>query len=160
MNNTYYPEVDPTWFLPLRVIFTALQGDPLWLERPECPYDEETCSAIREVWLQQRGERTERATRTAKPLGDSEDRWTQLEEELTTLYDELRNFQSGVSIDDAKEHMAVFRTATSLLDKLVGLSERANNVKSVSEFRARVLGVFDEILTPDQRSTAMEKLAQ
>lgn len=154
----YYPEFDAGWLLPLRLVFESMQGDPLWLERQECPYDTEMTAALRDLWTKFRAKAETKAVKSN--LANADDKWTQLSEEMTNLFDELKNFSSDISIDDVKEQMAYFRTATSLLDKITGLAERIHNVKTVSDFRGRVLQVFDEVLTPEQRTIAMEKLAQ
>ena len=157
MNNSYYPELDVGNLLPLKVVFGSMANDPLWLERAECPYDVDQVEALREMWLafRVRGEKVAR-----EPVEETGDKWGDLEAELNQLYHDLRTYSGTVEEGDAKEKMAYFRTATSLLDKMVGLSERAHNVKSVSDFQARVIAVFDEILSGEQRTRAMEMLGE
>ena len=162
MENSFYPEVDHTWLLPLQVIFDNMANDPLWLERNECPYDPDVVNALRTVWMKFKikpivvvgagGER--------KSLADADNTWAQLTIEMTKLFDELRNFSQDIDEADVKEKMAYYRTATALLERIAGLGERANNVKSVSDFHSKVLSVFDAVLDPAQRTRAMEMLAQ
>ena len=158
MNMNYYPEVDSSWLLPLRLVFESIQADPLWLERADCPYDKDTVESLRGLWAKVRT-RSE-AVIPKSDIASADDKWTQLSIELLSMFDDLKNFSTDIAVDDVKEKMAYFRTATALLDKITGLAERIHNVKTVSDFRGKVLSVFDEILNPEQRTAAMEKLAQ
>lgn len=158
MNMNYYPEFDQGWLLPLRLVFESMQGDPLWLERNECPYDKSMVDALRGLWLEFKVKAESKVSKS--DLASADDKWTQLAQEMTSLFDDLKDFSSKIVIEDVKEQMAYFRTATALLDKITGLAERIHNVKTVSDFRGRVLQVFDEVLSPEQRTIAMEKLAQ
>ena len=167
MNSAYYPDIEASALLHCRSIFDQMADDPLWLERPGCHYDDDLKDKIRALWG--RGKVVSAVAQVVEPApvilgGEGKNPWDGVGEELTSLYNELRNFKGVVGEDgevipiEAKDQMAFFRTATSLLDKIVGLSERANNVKSVSEFTSRVIAVFDEVLTPQQRTQAMSKL--
>jgi hypothetical protein len=168
MSETYYPELEPGGLLPVRIIFTALLADPLWLERPACPYEPQLCEEIRDLWIKVRArkETSSAAAPRDVTIRSGITQWDDLGTELLNLYNELRTFSSTGAGDDegggldAKEQLAFFRTATSLMDKLVGLGERTHNIKSVSQFQAAVLNVFEQVLTPEQRTQAMELLGE
>lgn len=168
MSNSYYPEIEPGALLPVSLLFQNLLNDPLWLERPACPYETEVKEAIRDLWIMVRQRpSTNVASATSAAISDGESQWSDVAVELRTLFNDLKTFSaSGVDIDsgasglDPKEQMAYFRTATSLLDKIVSLGERANNIKAVSEFQSSVIKCFDEVLSPEQRTRMMEILGQ
>lgn len=156
MNNAYYPEIDVGLMLPLKVALGSMANDPLWLERAECPYDEETREELGKLFLAFRA-KSEVASAAVEFVA-SGDKWGDLENELTALFTELRTYSNNIPDGDAKEKMAYFRTATSLLDKITGLAERAHNVRSVSQFTSKVISIFDDILSPEQRTLAIERL--
>ena len=54
-----------------------------------------------------------------------------LQDTLTELFDDLKSFEGNIDTPDVKDQMAYFRTATSLLDKIMGMIERSHNVKAV-----------------------------
>jgi hypothetical protein len=54
--------------------------------------------------------------------------------------------------------MTYFRTATSLLEKIVGINERAVGLKHIHDFQQGVLAIFDDELKADQRTRVMERL--
>lgn len=157
----YYPEIDGTTVLPVRLALNQMIDDPLWLDRPQCPYDEETTEVLRALWLEVRGVREKAAQPRAerKPLGEGASKWAELASEAEGLFQELRDFRDGIPIEDTKDRLAYYRTATVLLDKMVALGERSLNLRNVSEFQEKVVSVFDQIMTPEQRTRATEMLA-
>ena len=137
-----------------------MADDPLWLDRPQCPYDEETAEVLRALWIEVRGRREKKAEpRERKPLGEGASKWAELASEAEELFQELREFRDSVPIEDTKDRLAYYRTATVLLDKMVALGERSLNLRNVSEFQERVVSVFDQVMTPEQRTRATEMLA-
>jgi len=158
MNNNFYPDFEPGILMPLKLVFESLRGDPLWLERSACPYDDDTRKFLRDMWIEFRaaGRGTETVSKKVGKGGG--DKWEDLGDELMEIFSQIKAHSEGLGVEDVKERMTTFRTATALLDKIVGLGERVANVKAVSDFQARVMAVFDEILTPDQRTRALEKL--
>ena len=168
MSN-YYPEIELGSLLVAEALIAGDANDPLYLDRRDCPYDAATKEQVREFLIAIKpgegdGPRAGVSSppEAARPAAvmSATDRFGALDGELTRLFDELNNYSRRIDISDTKERLQYYRTATSLLDKLTSLSERIHNVRSVSMFHTRVLAVFDEILTPDQRTLAMEKLEQ
>lgn len=155
MVSNYYPDVTLANLLPVHVIIDRMIDDPLALERPACSYPAEVVASLRSLWAKMKD----------KPGGVREPRevadGTQsLDEELTTLLSDLRSLSVRIAPDDTKDQLNYFRTATALIAKLTDLQERAANVKQIMQFHKRVLGVFDEVLTPEQRTQALRALEQ
>lgn len=159
---SFYPDLDQRMLLPLKVFLQGMQNDPLFLDRPECPYDDDLRASLRDFWLKFRVvTAAERVPTAAAPMvEDGEAKWDSVGAALHSIYKELADFSSAIPESDVKERMAYFRTATALLEKITSLGERTANVREVSQFKALVLQVFDQVLTPDQRTTAMELLKQ
>ena len=152
----FYPQFDPGLLIPLHVAFDQMANDPLWLDRADCHYDEDTKNRLRDIWTLFRVT-PKFDTVEALPI-DDENKWDNLGETMHKLFKELSEYSSNILIDDVKERMAYYRTATALLEKITGLAERIANVKAVHEFTSRVLATFDEVLTPEQRTSAIIKL--
>lgn len=85
-----------------------------------------------------------------------EDKWDALYREVVELYASLKNAKP--SAGDSSESMAYFRTATGLLDKLVGHQERCLGIKQVAEFHKVVLDIMEGVLSEDQRNKVMSLL--
>lgn len=84
------------------------------------------------------------------------DRWEFLYRETQSLFKDLKN--AKVSSGETAEQMSYFRTATSLMEKMISLQERALGLKEISEFQKAVLDVMESVLEPSQRTEVMEKL--
>jgi hypothetical protein len=131
----------------LGLALQLLEQDPGLLADPDCPYSADT-----KAFLEGLGAKTE------VPDGAPADKWAKLERETGRLYDELKDSKDNLSIEDHAERMSYFRTATSLLDKLVGLQERAVGLKAIGTFHQTVLDIMEDILDPGQRTEVMQRL--
>jgi hypothetical protein len=78
--------------------------------------------------------------------------------EVRALFKELQDEKQNLKVKDNTEKMAYFRTATSLLEKLIGLQERANNVHQIGQFYGTVLAVMESELNVDQIHRVRAKL--
>lgn len=131
----------------LGLALQLLQQDPGLLADPECPYSADTVSVL--VGLQGSDE----------PVAETpRDKWDKLERETQHLYDDLKDSKDNLTVEDHAERMSYFRTATSLLDKLVGLQERAVGLKAIGTFHQTVLDIMEDILDPGQRTEVMQRL--
>ncbi len=133
----------------LGLVFDLMKADPGYLDDPDCPYTDETRDFLAK-WVE-------------KPAGETlepKDKWEKLERETQRLYDELKDSKDNLSIEDHAERMSYFRTATSLLDKLVGLQERAVGLRAIGEFHQTVLDIMEEVLDAGQRTEVMNRLKE
>jgi hypothetical protein len=129
------------------VALHLLEQDPGFLTDPEAPYSDATRKAL--------------ASFVKKPVVEAlepRDKWEKLEVETTALYDELKESKDKLTTEDHAERMSYFRTATSLLDKLVGLQERAVGLKAIGTFHQTVLDIMEDVLDPGQRTEVMQRL--
>lgn len=131
----------------LGLVLQLLEQDKGLLSDPDCPYSADT----KAVLVKFGGPEAEVVEAPA-------DKWAKLERETQRLYDELKDSKDNLSIEDHAERMSYFRTATSLLDKLVGLQERAVGLKAIGTFHQTVLDIMEDVLDPGQRTEVMERL--
>lgn len=147
-DDRYYPDVDPEGVWALELVLRSAKDDPTYLL--ESPYDDEVVAALQRIVGQVEQMLDEEL--------DGADKWTRLEVETRRLFDALMAEQAMIGDRENAEKMAFFRTATSLLDKLVGIQERAANLKQVSLFHTTVLTVMEDILDAGQRTEVLERL--
>lgn len=143
----YYPEFDEKSLWALDVIRQNIDQDPEYLDNS--PYTSNEVQSLLKLTRERSGEVAEVAEGS---------KWEILETETTGLYKSLKETFENLKIDDHTERMSYFRTATSLLDKLVGLQERAAGLKKVHEFQQTVLDIMEDILEPGQRTEVMDRL--
>lgn len=87
-------------------------------------------------------------------------KWDRLEHESNELFRALTEAGKNLDERDNAERMAYFRTATSLLDRIVGIQERALNLRKLAQFQQLVLSVMDDVLDGDQRVQVRARLEE
>lgn len=143
----YYPEFDEKSLWALDVIRQNIDQDPEYLENS--PYTSNEIQGLLKLT---------RVKSVAPEAEATASKWEILEIETNGLYQNLKETFENLTIDDHTERMSYFRTATSLLDKLVGLQERAAGLKKVHEFQQTILDIMEDILEAGQRTEVMDRL--
>lgn len=147
-DQVFHPPLDEGMLNDLDTVIQIIQLDPDYL--PMSPYRGETY-----VFLEKFADLlTIKEDEEVEELG----KWGRLEKESNNLFKMLTDFSGKLNEKDNTETMAYFRTATSLLDKIVGIQERAANLKQISMFHDTVLSIMDDVLEPGQRTAVMERL--
>ena len=160
---SFYPpcpnEGDVTFLL--ETVVRHLQEDDQYLDDIECPYGPEL-----RLLLQSMAPKVidpDDMIGRASELEDAnpdEDRWVFLDREVQALYQSLKKQADNLTNSTSAEKMSYFRTATSLLEKLVGLQERTVGLKRISEFHNTVMEIMEDVLSPDQRTRVMDQLGK
>lgn len=132
--------------LPLAL--ELFEADRNVLDDDDCPYSMETRLLLLKLLV--KGDVVAEVT--------PRDKWEKLEQETQALYDDLKESKDNLTTEDHAERMSYFRTATSLLDKLVGLQERAVGLKAIGTFHQVVLDIMEDVLDPGQRTEVMQRL--
>jgi hypothetical protein len=165
MSDYHYPHIDELVGWALQTVLTLASEDSQYLRDPQCPYDEKTKRVIndalsfRQGWQVMKDQEGEKKQETPPSTPISEDEIdSTLAEDLYTVFTELKNYGKTIAQSDQTERMAYFRTATSLLERLVNARERALGVKQIKDFQDTVLTIMEDTLTTDQRTEVMERL--
>jgi hypothetical protein len=149
LMTEYPPELPPGAAFNLDPIIQRMVEDPTFLSH--CPYSEEDKAVLRKLESQ-----IEQIEEEAE-LGP-DDKWSRLEKESNALFKSLTEMGTTLTSRDNTEQMAYFRTATSLLDKIVGIQERTANLKQISRFHDTVLMVMEDVLDAGQRTKVLDQL--
>ena len=131
----------------LNLALHLLEQDPGFLLDEDCPYSEDTRVALKNL-----------AAAEPAAVLEPKDKWELLERETQQLYDDLKDSKEKLGDIDHAERMSYFRTATSLLDKLVGLQERAVGLRAIGQFHQTVLDIMEDVLDAGQRTEVMQRL--
>jgi hypothetical protein len=151
MDDIQYPDFPKESGWALNQILSYLEDDPNYLDH--APYDIDTIEALERCISIQIDE-----TPIEDFSGDA--KWAKLERESNRLFKALTEAGATLNNADQAQKMAYFRTATSLLDKIVGIQERVNNLKQIQEFHSTVLTVMEDILDAGQRTEVLDRLKQ
>jgi hypothetical protein len=162
MSDYHYPDLTDHATWAVKTILTLASEDVLYLRSPDCPYDAQFKNIIDRAIAFGNGSREEKEESTEKPPVSapvSEDEIdSTLAGDLHSVFTELKAYGKTIGQSDQTERMAYFRTATSLLERLVNARERALGVKQIKDFQDTVLTIMEEVLSPDQRTDVMDRL--
>ncbi|WKV22007.1 hypothetical protein Phage2-1_00006 [Achromobacter phage 2-1] len=153
----HYPELGERAEWALGIIATLGTENADYFTHQDCPYEGRTL-----ILLQAMCQTHKEPPQAAVPTTVSDDEVasidTTLEHDLLAVLKDLKHHGASLTNVDQTEKMSYFRTITSLLEKLTMLRERAVGVKQVKEFEGAVLGVMEDVLTPEQRTQVMDGL--
>ncbi len=153
-DDFYYPDLDAKTLKNIAVVQKlALAHPSYWLQ---APYSGEVQLQLQALFQPKKTGSANDAPQTNDLEEDDRDNWEFLYEESKTLYRNLKGAQP--SGDEPAAQMGYFRTATSLLEKLLAMSERANNLKQVSDFYQLIMDIMESVLSASDRTAVMEKL--
>lgn len=155
MSDLFYPDLNVTTLRNLQIV------RQLTLEHPhyfmESPYSGEVENLFKALFPSKSDKGSPEFQEAIGGLDlDGPNKWANLAKEAAKLYTGLSSVKHEA--ESPNEQLSYYKTATNLLEKLVGLEERAMGLKKVHEFHSAVMNVMEEVLTPTQRTDVMEKL--
>ena len=148
-HEAYYPALDEATIKSLKVMQQlSLEHPGYWLE---APYSGVIQRILEDIL------KPKKMIHESAPLDrkDDEEEWEFLYRESHDLYTKLKVAGAGL---EGNELMSFYKTAASLLEKLLQMQERANNLKQISDFYQVVMDIMETELTSDQRTRVMERL--
>lgn len=151
--SDFYPPLPERAAWAVDIILQNMAQDPEYLAYS--PYSREELAILERLTG---GAAARRAADADEIEVVGEGKWARLESESNKLFKSLTEFSSKLNERDNAEQMAYFRTATSLLDKIVNIQERAANLKQISMFHDTVLRVMEDVLDAGQRTEVMTQL--
>lgn len=147
--SDYFPDIDTDAL----VLMVELQRqDPEYILRGGFPEE------IEALFLALNGQARPEKVKE-QPLEELS-KWEKLEQESEDLFRSLTEAGKTLDSRDNAEKMAYFRTATTLLERIVGLQERATNLKQLAQFQQTVLSIMDDVLDGDQRMAVRSRLEE
>lgn len=153
--SEYFPPLDSKTLWGLNIIAQQIAEDPDYLAGS--PYLSSDLEVINKM-VGNLAVAAEKTTAAAVTEDAGLDKWQKLEKESNYLFQQLKEFGDTVKAGDVAERMSYFRTATSLMEKLVNLQERALGLKQMSVFQSTVMEILDTLCTADQRTEVMTRL--
>lgn len=139
--SAFYPPLPEKTDWALKVIMANLEEDPDYLKSLDCPYPQDVIDIL---------------DRNTRETGEDID----LVIELEQVYRELRDRKNKLGKDDHAEAMAYFRTATQLMEKLLGLQEKAVGLRQMQQFQRVVLGAMEDLMDADAREELTKRLKE
>jgi hypothetical protein len=142
-NN--YPNITYEQVFNIYTIIQNMRKDKAYIEKS--PYAEPIKKAINLITFT--GE-----SKTLDTEIDTSDLDIRKESEI--LYKQTKALLNSHELDE-KDKASVLKTATTLLEKLLSLIERSENIQYMREFETRVLQIMKKV-TPEQREQFLNEL--
>lgn len=145
----FYPPLTPEVLRTLSQLKALTDQDPDYFKHPDCPYPAENIAFLESLY---------RPGVEAIPPDETDSGGIDLEKEARTLFQEIKTFKSTLGSDSSSEKAQMFRVSTSLMEKLLEITERSKGVKQFEEFKTLILDSMDRYLTPQQKSEFVDEI--
>ena len=177
-SKPYYPVLNLGAIASLKTLRQQLDAHPDYLSREECPYDEDVreelakIMAVREVEkivevpvekiVEKRVEVMVQAAegggkRGPKLKGSGVDN-DEVAKEISDIRKELSQLKTDGKTLQVGDRIQVIKTRAGLVEKMLQMAERAQNVKKMSVFQSTVMGVLDDLMDDERRAEFMRRL--
>lgn len=161
------PSFTPKAKTTIQELSQVLMQNPDILHASSCPYDTNLISAINLIMvigatradpeeMQKLVKSQNVGSMDAEELNEEID----IERESKLLFNKLKQKMQTLDKMENNEQMQVFRTATSLLDKLLAANEKASNIKKFDAFKRYIIDSMDRYLTAKQKTEFVEIMAE
>jgi hypothetical protein len=152
LSDPYYPQLDTATIKALPIMQQLSEEHKAYLLT--APYGGDVLAILERLFAPKK---VIHEQANAPEQDDGEDNWEFLARESKRLYIDLSNTGLGL---EGSDKLAYLKTAAGLLEKLLSMQERANNLKQISEFYALIMTIMEEELSSDQRSKIMIRLEE
>lgn len=161
-DKRQYPTISVSELQKLKVILTNAGDDPKYLDGRICPYDKPTRELLKQLTpdpivqatLGTAGEERGQVGRPKKapvlPLSE-------VETELKELRDDIKQLKTDAKGLESNEQIQIIKTRAALLEKIIGMKERINNLNKMQKFTALVIQTMEDELPQDARLRVIEK---
>lgn len=139
----YYPALGPLVGV-LRLVLTDPEG---YLGDENCPYTDDEKVMLRGP-----------SVVAADPMEEIDLTELDVAEEATKLYRAIQKWGKGLDQSDTAEMATVFRNSTTLLDRLLTIASKANDIKELMMWKAKLLQFMEDVLDEDQRIAFEQRL--
>ncbi|MDR3436422.1 hypothetical protein [Telmatospirillum sp.] len=149
-----YPNITSDKCLPFKELSQRLLEDKNYLDQESCPYPELLKSWLKSKFLPHEVSVALEQEEAFDPLDP--DSWDDSAKKSRQLYADLETLRKDTK--DTGESIQIIKAQAGLLERLIAVGDKSLGHRETAEFRQVVLGILEDILTPDQRTQAMARL--
>lgn len=158
MTDRVFPNLPQTLGFSLEAIRQQMEVDPGFLTDQACPYPDQLKGFLRKLVSSNRpeGDPSEDIFKEGQGLDDEAD---SLIREVKTAINSMKRLQRDMeSSDDIGERLQFLKNYSSLMDRYLGIQEKAHGLKQMYEFQRLVIEVMEQVLDKDARLDFKERL--
>lgn len=173
-SKPYYPPLKLATLAPLSTIHQQLEDNPDYLTAKDCPYDAATREHLTKllspkvvevekiVEVEKKVEVLVAAAegggkRGAKPKGSGVN-LDEVAKEISDLRQELKQLKLDSKALQTADKIQMIKLRAGLVEKLIQMDERTNNLKRSSLFQSTVLSILDDLMNDDMRQDFMKRI--
>lgn len=151
-----YPDISFDEVFTIYNIGQNMRRDPTYLE--DSPYSETIRKTIRLIFGQEKAPNSTAPTPTPTQVEAINFADLDVSVETQYLFRETKAILNSNVLDD-RDKATVIKTATSQMEKLINLIERAENINRVRDFESKVLRALKNVL-PEKKEEFLKELAR
>lgn len=158
-DDRIYPSLPPTLGLNLEAIRQQLDFDPGFLQDPKCPYPDQLKTFLRRLVTPSRTGQIDTADVIFKEGDTIDEEADSLIVEVKAALNSMKRLQRDLDAsDDVSERLTFLKNYSSLMDRYLGLQEKAHGLKQMYEFQRLVVETMEQVLDKDARLDFKERL--
>lgn len=158
-----YPSISLTELQKFKTIIDNISTDPSYLDGRKCPYDASTRNLLKSFVIDPVVQATlgnlpeGRQKSGPKPRSPSIP-ISELEKEFNELRQEIQQLKLDAKGLEPHERIQVVKTRAALVEKILSMKERIENIKKQQDFIATVIQIMEDELPQELRLKVIEKL--
>ena len=154
-----YPPLPQTLGLSLEAIRTQMDFDPGFLVDPKCPYPEQLKLFLRRLVTSSRSGHDDTVDALFHEGQTLDEEADSLITEVKAALNSMKRLQRDLDAsDDVGERLQFLKNYSALMDRYLGLQEKAHGLKQMYEFQRLVVDTMEQVLDKDQRLDFKERL--
>lgn len=163
MTNEKYPPLDLSQLLyAIQVIENSVDDDK-YLDPSECPYDEAIRKRLNKLSLWITSNQTAmpkpvEAGPVGRPKSGPVLPLAELEQEANDIRSDLKQLKLDGKDLETADRISIIKTRAALMEKMLGMKERTNNLKKQSAFVSNVIAIMEDLMDQSQREQMMKQL--
>lgn len=180
MARPYYPNLDLSVLASVKTVRQQMDMHEGYFDNLACPYDKRTKEELlvlltpqvrevekvveRVVEVERKVQMAERAAEgggvgpkkvTLKTSGVD---LNMVSTEIQDIRQELKDLRTDSLGLETNDKIQIIKTRAALVEKLVTMDDRVNNLKRMSLFQSVVMGILDDLMPEDRRKEFMKRI--
>ncbi|WP_157861996.1 hypothetical protein [Methylobacterium sp. Leaf361] len=159
MTDRVFPNLPQTLGFSFEAIRQQMEVDPGFLTDPACPYPDQLKGFLRKLVAPARGAEIDPEDAIFREGQGLDDEADSLIREVKTAINSMKRLQRDMeSSDDIGERLQFLKNYSSLMDRYLGIQEKAHGLKQMYEFQRLVIEIMEQVLDKDARLDFKERL--
>lgn len=158
MTDRVFPTLPETLGFAFEAMRQQMEVDPGFLMDPACPYPDQLKTYLRRLVAPARSDvdPEDAIFRDDQGLDGEAD---SLIKEVKTAINSMKRLQRDMETsNDISERLQFLKNYSSLMDRYLGIQEKAHGLKQMYEFQRLVVEVMEQVLDKDARLDFKERL--